>query len=52
MMLAARFIVGVGSGTATVCRAHVSNATPIEKRTGAMAAVAGSGPFVVPVRVH
>lgn len=42
MMLIARLLVGVGSGTATVCRSHVANAVPIAKRTGAMALVAAA----------
>ena len=42
MLLAARFLVGLGAGTATVARAHVGAATDLSQSTGAMAMVAGT----------
>ncbi|KCV71508.1 hypothetical protein H696_02452 [Fonticula alba] len=42
MMFFARLIIGIGAGTATVCRTHVAVATPVDNRTGAMALVAAA----------
>eukprot|EP00160_Parvularia_atlantis_P010144 Unigene1995_Nuclearia_a/m.6209 Unigene1995_Nuclearia_a/g.6209 ORF Unigene1995_Nuclearia_a/g.6209 Unigene1995_Nuclearia_a/m.6209 type:complete len:544 (+) Unigene1995_Nuclearia_a:54-1685(+) len=42
MLMVARFIVGLGAGTAVVARAHVGEATDLTESTGAMAAVAAA----------
>ena len=42
MLVIARFLGGLGAGTATVARAHVGAATDLAHSTGAMALVAGT----------
>jgi len=42
MLIVARFLVGLGAGTAVVARAHVGESTDLTESTGAMAAVAAA----------